>query len=127
MRDLPSHLHCICHLSIGVMQHTGLLAGEAVADAEILTTVMKDATRRVRPGRRAARWQLQRFLVREHRPSLFLCDRDGSIPSGHAIAAFAVATVIARRYGRHRRVPYAAYGMAAVVGFSRLSLSAHFL
>ena len=34
------------------MQHTGLLAGEAVADAEILTTVMKDATRRVRPGRR---------------------------------------------------------------------------
>jgi hypothetical protein len=31
-------------------QHTALLAGEAVADAEILTTVLKDATKRVRPS-----------------------------------------------------------------------------
>ena len=35
--------------------------------------------------------------------------------------------MIARRYGNHRWVPYAAYGMAALVGFSRLTLSAHFL
>jgi membrane-associated phospholipid phosphatase len=35
--------------------------------------------------------------------------------------------VIARRYGNHRWVPYAAYGAAALVGFSRLTLSAHFL
>jgi len=33
------------------MQRTALLAGEAVADAEIVTTVLKDATRRVRPSR----------------------------------------------------------------------------
>ena len=52
---------------------------------------------------------------------------NGSFPSGHTVAAFSVATVIARRYGNHRWVPYAAYGLAAVVGFSRLSLSAHFL
>jgi len=32
------------------MQRTALLAGEAVADAEIVTTVLKDAARRVRPG-----------------------------------------------------------------------------
>jgi membrane-associated phospholipid phosphatase len=51
----------------------------------------------------------------------------GSFPSGHTIAAFSIATVVARRYGNHRWVPYAAYGMAALVGFSRLSLSAHFL
>jgi membrane-associated phospholipid phosphatase len=50
----------------------------------------------------------------------------GSFPSGHTIAAFSVATIIARRYGNHRWVPYAAYGMAAAVGFSRLTLSAHF-
>ena len=31
------------------MQHTALLAGEAVADAEILTTVLKDIDRRARP------------------------------------------------------------------------------
>ena len=32
------------------MQRTALLAGEAVADAEIVTTVLKDATKRVRPA-----------------------------------------------------------------------------
>ena len=44
-----------------------------------------------------------------------------------AIEAFAVATIVARRYGNHRWIPYVAYGAAALVGFSRLSLSAHFL
>ena len=51
----------------------------------------------------------------------------GSFPSGHTIAAFSVATVISRRYGNHRWVPYVAYGMATLVGFSRLSLSSHYL
>jgi membrane-associated phospholipid phosphatase len=38
-----------------------------------------------------------------------------------------VATVFARRYGRtHRWVPRMAYGLAGLVSFSRLTLSAHF-
>jgi membrane-associated phospholipid phosphatase len=52
---------------------------------------------------------------------------DGSLPSGHTIAAFSIATIVARRYGNHRWVPYVSYGMAALVGFSRLTLSAHFV
>jgi len=52
---------------------------------------------------------------------------NGSFPSGHSIEAFAVATIIARRYRNHRWVPYAAYGLASVVGFSRLTLNVHFL
>ncbi len=105
------------------MQKTALLAGEAVADAEILTTVLKDAAKRVRPagipsnGNYWDTWFESRGSVLRG---------NGSFPSGHAIAAFSVATVIARRYGNHRWIPYAAYGMAAVVGFSRLTLSAHF-
>jgi membrane-associated phospholipid phosphatase len=43
------------------------------------------------------------------------------------MAAFSLATVVARRYGKHRWVPYTAYGLAALVGFSRITLSAHFL
>jgi membrane-associated phospholipid phosphatase len=43
------------------------------------------------------------------------------------MAAFSVATVVARRYGNHRWVPYVAYGLASVVGFSRLTLDVHFL
>jgi membrane-associated phospholipid phosphatase len=51
----------------------------------------------------------------------------GSFLSGHTIAAFSVATIMARRYGRkHRWVPIVAYGAAGLVGFSRLTLSAHF-
>jgi membrane-associated phospholipid phosphatase len=109
------------------MQHTALLAGEAVADTELLTTVLKDATRRVRPagfppsGNYNDSWFESSGSFRSYLRG------DGSFPSGHTIAAFSVATTIARRYGNHRWVPYAAYGIATVVGFSRLSLSAHFL
>ncbi len=106
------------------MQHTALLAGEAVADAEILTTVLKDATRRVRPvdipskGNYSDSWFESKGSYARG---------NGCFPSGHTIAAFSIATVVARRYGNHRWVPYTAYGIAALVGFSRLSLSAHFL
>lgn len=106
------------------MQSTALLAGEAVADAEIVTTVLKDATRRVRPAGIAAHGN---FSDSWFESGGSIIRGSGSFPSGHTIAAFSVATVIARRYGNHRWVPYTAYGMAALVGFSRLSLSSHFL
>jgi membrane-associated phospholipid phosphatase len=106
------------------MQRTALLAGEAVADAEILTSVLKDATRRVRPAAIAVKGN---FSDSWFESGGSLIRGSGSFPSGHSIAAFSVATVIARRYSNHRWVPYAVYGMAALVGFSRLSLSAHFL
>lgn len=104
------------------MQRTALLAGEAVGDAEILTEVLKVATQRQRPSAFPARGdQYDSWFERGT-----LSGTSGSFPSGHTIAAFSVATVIARRYGNHRWVPYAAYGAAALVGFSRLSLAAHF-
>lgn len=106
------------------MRGTALLAGEAFADAEILATVLKDATRRVRPSGIPAGGNFSDTWFESGGSPL---RGNGGFPSGHTIAAFSVATVIARRYGNHRWVPYAAYGMAALVGFSRLSLSAHFL
>ena len=106
-------------------QKTALFTVEAVADAELVTTVMKDIDRRLRPA-----------VVPLHgnfSDTWFQSGGDfwrgaGSFPSGHTIAAAAIATVAARRYGRdHRWVPYVAYGLTAVVAFSRLTLSAHFL
>lgn len=105
------------------MQRTALLSGEAVADAEILTTVLKDIDRRVRPitfSRQGNYWDSW-FDSKGSR-----LRGNGSFPSGHAIAAFSIATVVAHQYRTHRWVPYVAYGMAGLVGFSRLSLSAHF-
>jgi len=104
------------------MQRTALLAGEAVANAELLTAFLKDATKRIRPARIPVGGNFSDSWFKGGSP----LRGNGSFPSGHTIAAFSIATIITRRYGNHRWVPYAAYVMPAVVGFSRLSLSDHF-
>jgi PAP2 superfamily len=103
-------------------QNTALLAGEAAVNAEVVSFVLKDVTHRLRPrdipanGNYGDTWY----------------DKSGwsgasSFPSGHEIAAFSIATVMARRYGRqHKWVPYVAYGGAALIGLSRMSTSDHF-
>jgi membrane-associated phospholipid phosphatase len=106
------------------MQSTALLAGEAVANAEILTVAMKDVDRRLRPADIAPNGDFSDSWFRDNKRYL---RSNGSFPSGHTIAAFSVATVVSRRYGtEHRWVPYVAYGAAALVGFSRMTLSSHF-
>jgi membrane-associated phospholipid phosphatase len=112
---------------VGLLTHnsyaekTALLTGEAVADSEILDEVLKLSTRRARPESISQRGNFADTWLDSHTIT------DGGFASGHTIAAFSVATVIADRYGpRHRWVPYVAYGLAATVGFSRVSLSAHF-
>jgi membrane-associated phospholipid phosphatase len=99
---------------------TALLAGEAVADSEILTFVLKDAFIRVRPASISPTSTFSDTWF-ESRGSLL--NSNGRMPSGHV----SVATIVARRYGNHKWVPYVSYGIAALVGFSRLTLSAHFV
>jgi membrane-associated phospholipid phosphatase len=104
-------------------QHTALLSGEAVADAEIVATVLKAATKRVRPSAFAPNGNLYDSWFESKGSPL---RANGGFPSGHSIAAFSIATVVARRYGNHRWVPYVAYSAATLIGFSRMTLSAHF-
>ena len=104
------------------MQHTGLLAGEALADIAVVQTVLKDIGGRVKPSRYPA----SGWFANQGPPTAYIRG-NGSFPSGHTMAAFAVATVVARRYGNHRWVPFVAYGLATAVGFSRLTLDVHFL
>jgi membrane-associated phospholipid phosphatase len=106
------------------MKNTALLAAEALGDSELVTTVIKDTTRRIRPIALPTNANFSDSWFES--PGSLLRGR-GSFPSGHTIAAMSIATVIARRYGRqHRWVPYVAYGLTALVGFSRMTLSAHF-
>ena len=105
------------------MKSTALLAGEALLDSEIVTTVMKDIDRRWRPATISPDGNFTDTWFKDTR----YLRSNGSFPSGHTIAAFSVATVIARRYGNHRWVPYVAYGGAVLIGFSRVSLSSHFV
>jgi membrane-associated phospholipid phosphatase len=104
--------------------NTALLAGEAVADSEVLATVLKTADRRVRPQNVSPNGNLSDSWF-EANGGVGL--GRGGFPSGHAIVAFSVATVMSRRYGnKHRWVPYVAYGLAAAVGFSRVTTLEHF-
>ena len=104
-------------------QNTSLLAGEAVLDSEILAEVMKSTSRRVRPAE-AAQGDGFSDTFTDGKGGLF--NGQGSFPSGHTIAAFSIATVFATRYARHRWVPWLAYGLAASVAFSRVTLQKHF-
>jgi membrane-associated phospholipid phosphatase len=105
------------------LRHTVLLAGEAVGDSEILTVLAKDIDRRKRPAAYAPNTNMSDSWFSSQGSWI---RGNGSFPSGHTIAAFSLATVFARRYPRQRWLPYVAYGLAAAVGFSRLTLSAHF-
>src|ERR1700674_5193914 len=105
-------------------QHTVLLAGQAVLDSEILTTVMKDVDRRFRPAAIPPNGDLSQSWFKETHGSYL--GGIGSFPSAHTIAAFSIATVFANRYPNPRWHVWLAYGLASLVGFSRVSLQSHF-
>jgi membrane-associated phospholipid phosphatase len=103
-------------------QQTALEAGEAVADSQLVALGMKMASRRLRPGDISPNGDFGRTWYKSNTNLGY----DSSFPSGHTIAAFSIATVFAERYRRHRWVPWVAYGAATFVGFSRITLQAHF-
>lgn len=93
-------------------RETGLLSWEALVNSEIIVVSLKAISERRRP-------------LQEHRGDFF---RGGtSFPSGHAIHAWSVATVIANEYSDHRSVQVAAYGIATAVSLARFTGEKHFL
>ena len=100
---------------------TGLLAGEAYADGTIVYLALKGITRRTRPKDVAAGVPFNDTFFNTPKSAF-----GSSFPSGHAVSAFSIATVVARRYGHHRWVPWVAYGAATVISFSRVTTRAHF-
>jgi membrane-associated phospholipid phosphatase len=105
-------------------QKTFLLAGEAVIDSEILTTVLKDADGREAPISYPAGGDFRDswFKVR----SGGWLGGLGSMPSGHEIAVMSVATIFAERYPHPAWHRWVAYGLASLVGVSRVTLQSHF-
>lgn len=104
-------------------QHTVLLAGEAVIDSEILTTVLKDLDRRRLPSQVPVNSGFGDTWFEAHGQWF---RGIGSFPSGHTIAAFSIATVFADRYPKPRWHRWVAFGLAGLVGFSRVPLQAHY-
>ena len=94
------------------LRGTGVQGGEAVADALIVSEVLKFATGRQRP------------LVGDGGGHFF--HGGDSFPSGHAMESFALASVIAHRWRHKKAVVIAAYGLATLVSASRFSGQKHF-
>ena len=104
-------------------EKTALLAGEAYADSAIVDVVMKVATRRLRPSDIPPYGAFSDTFFHSHVSPTGI---NTSFPSGHAAAAFAVATVFSHRYRQHRWVPWVAYGAASLISFSRVTNQSHF-
>jgi membrane-associated phospholipid phosphatase len=104
-------------------QGSALFAGEAVADDAILMVVMKAIARRARPTEFPVTGPYNDTFF--HSNASFF-GKGTSFPSGHALMAFSVATVFARRYREHRWVPYLAYAAASAIAFARVTTGAHF-
>ena len=107
-------------------QKTFLLAGEAVIDSEILTTVMKDIDRREAPVTYLPNGNFRDSWFKVPTNDGGYLGGLGSMPSGHEIAVMAVATIFAERYPHPAWHRWLAYGLAAAVGVSRVTLQSHF-
>ena len=95
-------------------RETGVLAAEALVNSGIMVQALKLASQRQRPP--------------TDNSSGEFFDGGSSFPSGHAISAWSVATVIAEEYGQHRPlVRIGLYGLATAVSISRFTARKHFL
>jgi membrane-associated phospholipid phosphatase len=109
---------------LGVATHnehlaeTGRLGAEAVADASLVVEGLKLATNRQRPNEGNGQGDFW-----PHGTHSF--EFDGSFPSEHAAATFALARVIASEYPS-KPVQIAAYALALAVSASRVTAYEHF-
>ena len=101
---------------------TALLAGEAYADSAVVDLGLKAITRRKRPSDVPPGAPFNDTFFSGGKSPF----KGSAFPSGHAAGVFAVATVIATRYHKHRWVPWAMYGFATAISFSRVTTNAHF-
>jgi membrane-associated phospholipid phosphatase len=94
-------------------RETGLLSAAAMANGVIVYSALKAATQRPRPQEKGGHGR-------------FFHGGD-SFPSGHAVNAWTVATVIAKEYKHRPLVRYGAYSLATAVSVSRFTAQKHFL
>jgi membrane-associated phospholipid phosphatase len=94
-------------------RETGVLGAEALIDSAIVVTVVKEITQRRRPTAPVGR-------------SDFF-DGGSSFPSGHAIEAWSLATVIANEYHDRPLIQISAYGIASAVSVARFTGRNHYL
>lgn len=98
---------------------TGYLSTKAIVHAGIVVFVLKTIAGRERPF----------YTDHQGRFHIFRKLEEGSayhsFPSGHTITVFSMATVIAKEYSDKKWVGITSYGLASLVGLSRIGLDKH--
>jgi membrane-associated phospholipid phosphatase len=95
-------------------RETGVLGAEALINGVIVASALKAISQRPRP--------------RVDNASGEFFDGGASFPSGHAISAWSMATIIAYEYGQHRPLlRVGVYGLATAISLARFTSQKHFL
>ncbi|GAA4436966.1 hypothetical protein GCM10023188_30630 [Pontibacter saemangeumensis] len=99
------------------LQKAGLVSLGSVLASAVVTGMLKNQFRRHRPSETTENHIFDGPVLETDNTSL---------PSSHTATAFALATSVATVYGdEHRLVPPIAYGVATLVGLSRINDNAH--
>jgi membrane-associated phospholipid phosphatase len=93
-------------------REVGVLGTEAMLDSLIVSEVLKPIARRNRPNSGTDQGHF--------------FDSGASFPSGHAIEAWTLASVLSYEYGRTKWVPAVAIGLATVVSTARFAAQQHY-
>jgi membrane-associated phospholipid phosphatase len=104
-------------------KQSGLFATEALGDAMVADFALKSVFGRLHPSDIPTHGDFTHSWFKYPAP---LSSNPGSFPSGHSAMAFAVASVLSRRYHRHQWVPWVVYGAATIVALTRIPDQAHF-
>lgn len=109
-------------------KQTGLLSVQALAHAGIIVTLGKYFTGRQRPSYDKGKdyWHWFPTSLNAFKKGYSQSGFD-AFPSGHTIAAWSVATVIAKQYKEKKIIPIVCYTLATGVGLSRITEVAHWM
>ncbi len=106
---------------------TGVLAASAMLESSLLVWFLKGIFGRQRPSYADGvdHWSGPAGFFKRYEKGYE--DAYDSFPSGHAITAFSLATVVAVQYHETVWVPVLSYAVATCVGLSRVTMSRHWL
>jgi membrane-associated phospholipid phosphatase len=105
---------------------TGALAGYALVNSAVVVSILKMIAGRQRPRVDAtSHWYGFPESLNQFKGAS--SDLYTSFPSGHSIAAWTLATVIAEQYKDKKAVPIIMYTLACGVALSRTTENAHWL
>jgi len=106
---------------------TGVLAATAMLESSLLAWFLKGMTGRQRPNYADGEdhWSGPAGFFKRYQKGY--ANAYDAFPSGHAITAFSLATVVAMEYRETVWVPILSYAVATGVGLSRVTLNVHWL